>query len=142
MIFSHTAEYAVRAVTYLAQQPPGTLVGSREVSEAAGVPMPFLSKVLQRLARQRLVRSFKGLRGGYELARPAEEITLHMLLAATGGNSQSDRCVLGLAACSEAAPCPLHDSWKGIRGQIVNLLEQTTVADLVRAAVTAQRSVP
>jgi Rrf2 family iron-sulfur cluster assembly transcriptional regulator len=134
MIFSHSTEYAIRAIIFLAQQPAGTLVGAREISRAETIPVPFLWKILQKLARQKIVRSFKGLHGGYELARPADQITIQAMLDATDGEHDAGRCVLGLSQCDEAAPCPLHDQWKEIRGQITNLLAQTTVADLARAA--------
>ena len=139
MIFSHSTEYAIRAVTFLAQQPVGTLLGAREISRAEKIPMPFLWKILQRLARQRIVRSFKGLHGGYELARPADQITIQAMLDATDGEHDAGRCVLGLSQCDESAPCPLHDQWKEIRGQITNLLAQTTVADLARVDILAPR---
>jgi Rrf2 family iron-sulfur cluster assembly transcriptional regulator len=134
MIFSHSTEYAIRAITFLAQQPAGTLVGAREISRAENIPVSFLWKILQKLARQRIVRSFKGLHGGYELARPADQITIQAMLDATDGEHEAGRCVLGLSQCDESAPCPLHEQWKEIRGQITNLLEQTTVADLACVA--------
>ena len=136
MIFSHSAEYAIRAMTFLAQQSAGALVGAREISRAEQIPMPFLSKILQRLAQQKIVRSFKGLHGGYQLARPADQITLQAVLEATDGEQPAGRCVLGLPKCDETAPCPLHDKWKGISVEITTLLEETTVGDLARAATS------
>ena len=136
MIFSHSAEYAIRAMTFLAQQSAGALVGAREISQAEQIPMPFLSKILQRLAQQKIVRSFKGLRGGYQLARPADQITIQAVLDATNGEQPAGRCVLGLSKCDDTSPCPLHDKWKGIRGEITTLLEGTTVGDLARAATS------
>lgn len=139
MIFFHSTEYAIRAMTFLAQQPTGTLVGAREISQAEKIPMPFLWKILQKLARQKIVRSFKGLHGGYELARPADQITIQAMLQATDGEHDAGRCVLGLSHCDETAPCSLHAQWKDIRGQIINLLEKTTVADLARGATRPTR---
>ena len=119
MVFTSSAEYAIRAITHLALLPTGTLAGAKEISRAEGIPMPFLWKILKKLCRRKLVRSFKGLRGGYELARPAEQINLQDLVAATNGDELDGRCVLGLAHCDEDRPCPLHDQWKEIRGQMV-----------------------
>jgi len=136
MLFSGSTEYAIRAVTHLAQLAPGTLAGARDISRAANIPMPFLSKILQKLRRQKLVRSFKGQKGGYELARPAGEITMQDLIIATGGEELEGRCALGLTQCDENQPCPMHDYWKGIRAQLQALYQQTTIADLSRAANT------
>jgi Rrf2 family transcriptional regulator, iron-sulfur cluster assembly transcription factor len=136
MVFTSSAEYAIRAITHLALLPTGTLAGAREISRAESIPMPFLWKILQKLCRRKLVRSFKGLRGGYELARPAELINLQDLVEATNGDELDGRCVLGLAHCDEARPCPLHDQWKEIRSQMVAMLEKTTIADLARIAAS------
>jgi len=134
MFFSRSVEYAVRALTRLARQPSGTLLGAREISEAEGVPMPFLWKVLQVLARRKLVRSFKGARGGYELARPARQITLLFVVTAIDGDRLVRNCLLGLPQCNEEQPCPLHETWKRIRAEMTRMLEQTTLADLARIA--------
>lgn len=134
MLFSRSAEYAVRAMTFLAMQPAGKLTGAREIAEAESIPIPFLWKILQNLARKRLIRSFKGLRGGYELAAPANKITLQSVLGATDGEDVTGGCVLGLAMCSEENACPLHDTWKRIRGEMSAMLEQNTLADLAQVA--------
>ena len=131
-MFSRSAGYAIQALTYLAAQPPGKLTGAREIAEAAQIPMPFLWKILRNLSRQRLVRSFKGVRGGYELARAAEKITVAQVLAASPDARHIDSCVLGLDQCNESAPCPLHQSWKTLRSQIDDLLKETSLADLAR----------
>ncbi len=137
MVLSRTAEYALRAMTYLAMQPAGKVVGARAISDAERIPMPFLWKILHTLTRQRLIRSFKGIHGGYELARPSDEITLHAVVFATDGTDFSAQCVLGLPKCGEENACPLHDTWKEIRGRMTDMLEQTTLADLAR--VTRKR---
>jgi Rrf2 family protein len=134
MILSRTAEYALRAMTFLAAQPAGKLAGARAISEAEHIPMPFLWKILHTLARQRLIRSFKGIHGGYELARPGNEITLHSVVFATDGTDFTGQCVLGLPKCGEANACPLHDTWKEIRSRMTDMMEQTTLADLARVA--------
>ena len=56
------------------------------------------------------------------------------LVAATNGDELEGRCVLGLALCDADRPCPLHDQWKEIRGQMVAMLEKTTIAVLARIA--------
>lgn len=138
MLFSRSTEYAVRAMTFLARQPSGKLSGAKEIAAAENIPIPFLWKILQNLARRRLIRSFKGLRGGYELAMPAASITLQAVVGATDGEDVSGGCVLGLAVCSEENACPLHDTWKRIRGEMSAMLEQNTLADL--AQVTRRRA--
>ena len=133
-MFSRSAGYAIQALTYLAAQPPGKLTGAREIAEEAQMPMPFLWKILRNLSQKKLVRSFKGVRGGYELARAAEKISVRQVLAASPDGRHTDDCVLGLDQCNESAPCPLHESWKTVRSQIDDLLKETSLADLARNA--------
>jgi Rrf2 family transcriptional regulator, iron-sulfur cluster assembly transcription factor len=137
MLFPRPVEYAIRAMTLLASRESGHLTGAREISEAEKIPMPFLWKILRVLTRRKLVRSFKGIRGGYELARPAERIRLNDIFIATDGKDFRDTCVLGLPECDNQFPCPLHEQWKQIRGTMVEMLDHTSVADLAR--VTQKR---
>jgi len=138
-MFSRSAGYAVQALTYLAAQPSGKLTGAREIGAAAQIPMPFLWKILRHLSQEKLVRSFKGVRGGYELARPAEKITLGQILAVTPDSGLASSCVLGLSQCDDKYPCPLHDLWKKVRGEIDEMMRGTTLADLAHTAPRASR---
>jgi Rrf2 family iron-sulfur cluster assembly transcriptional regulator len=133
-MFSRSTEYAIRAMVYLACQPSGKLTGGRDIARAEEIPAPFLWKILHHLARQKLIRSFKGVRGGYELARPASDITVEDIIQATDGGDVFSACVLGLPECSEENPCPLHDAWKEVRGHLTEMVERITLADLAEVA--------
>jgi Rrf2 family iron-sulfur cluster assembly transcriptional regulator len=131
-MFSRSAGYSIQALTYLAGQPPGKLTGAREIAAAAGIPMPYLWKILRNLSQQKLLRSFKGVRGGYELARPAHKISVSEILAATPDIGLVATCVLGLGRCDDHNPCALHTSWQDLRAKIENLMDRKTLADLAR----------
>ncbi|HZP01162.1 MAG TPA: Rrf2 family transcriptional regulator [Terriglobia bacterium] len=133
MLLSHATSYAIRALTYLAKQPPGKLTGTKEISESEGIPSSFLGKVLIQLRRGRLVRSYKGIGGGYELALPPDRINLLMIARCTGGEEILDVCILEDRDCSSLRPCALHDSWMSIRDQLRSVLEKNTLAKLVQA---------
>lgn len=133
-MFSRSAEYAIRALTFLAAQQPGKLSGAREIAEAEDIPMPFLWKILQKLAAKKLVRSFRGVRGGYELARPSQRITLHKILKELGEAEALERCILGFAQCREKHPCPLHILWAEHRKSLTRELRSTTLSDLSAVA--------
>jgi Rrf2 family iron-sulfur cluster assembly transcriptional regulator len=132
MLFSRSAEYAIRAMTFLALQEAGKLAGAREISQSESIPMPFLWKILRTLNKRKLVRSFKGIHGGYELAAAAERISLSTILDATDGNELRDSCVVGLPECDNRNPCPLHEQWKGIRASLTRMLDETSLVDLAR----------
>lgn len=137
MLFSRSTEYAIRAMTFLASREPGKRAGAREISGAEHIPMPFLWKILQILTRHRLVRSFKGMHGGYELAAAAHQVPLSAIVSATDGADFRDSCVLGLPECDNRNPCPLHEQWKGVRARMTSMLDETSLADL--AHVTKAR---
>lgn len=140
MLFSRSTEYAIRAMTFLASREPGRRAGAREISEAENIPMPFLWKILQILTRRRLVRSFKGMHGGYELAAAADQVPLGAIVTATDGAEFRDSCVLGLPECDNQNPCPLHEQWKGVRASVTSMLDETSLADLARVTKTRRQA--
>ena len=129
-MFARSSGYAVQALTHLAGQPSGRLVGAREMATTLHIPMPFLWKILRKLGQQKLVRSFKGVHGGYELARPAETIYVSEILLAGREEPQVWGCILGLEKCNDQQSCPLHAYWKDLRTQLERRLESATLADL------------
>ena len=138
MIYSKPCEYAIRALVYLARFPDHGAAQGTEIAKAEGLPAPVLGKVLQELVRKGLLESRRGPGGGFRLARNPELITLRDVVAAIDGLDQFAECAVGLAGCSDNSPCPLHDTWKGIRTQLMNYLETTTLADMA-AAVTGKK---
>ncbi len=129
-MFSRTAEYAIRAMVNLAVQPPGKLTSGKAIAHKAQIPVPFLWKILQLLTRRRLIRSFKGVRGGYELALPADQISLLSIFQALELSDSFDRCALGLPECSEEHACAMHNQWKGVRANFLDFLQRNTLSDL------------
>jgi Rrf2 family transcriptional regulator, iron-sulfur cluster assembly transcription factor len=137
-MFSRSSGYAIQALTYLAAQPSGRLVGAREIATSLQIPMPFLWKILRKLSQEKLVRSFKGVHGGYELARPASSIRLSEVLLVGHDSGLLGDCVLGLSACDEHDPCALHEQWKDLRAEMERKMKTTRLSDLVRRAQPGQ----
>lgn len=134
MIFTNPLQYAIRAMTYLGDQEVGKLSSIREISRAEAIPRPYLAKIVNRLARRKLLRSRRGPLGGVMLGRPASRITVGDIVDAMGGGLQAKQCLLGLAECSDHARCPVHESWKNVRQILTQALHEKTVNDLVRTA--------
>jgi Rrf2 family protein len=128
-ILSQTAEYAVRAVVYLASAEPGRLVRVGEVAEAIGVPQNYLSKTLHQLVRAGVLASTRGPAGGFRLASPAERMTL-VDVVAPFDSLEPRGCLLGRPVCSDRTACPAHWRWKPVTQSARDFLEHTTVADL------------
>jgi Rrf2 family protein len=133
MLFSGLCEYAIRALSHMAEAPAET-AGAVEIAKAEDVPLPVLSKVLQELVRKGLLESRRGPGGGFRLSRRPELITLRDIVAAIDGLDHFMDCVAGLKECSDETPCPLHHTWIGMRAQILASLETTTLDQMSLAA--------
>jgi Rrf2 family transcriptional regulator, iron-sulfur cluster assembly transcription factor len=138
MIYSKPCEYAIRALVFLARFPDHGEAQGTEIAKAEGLPAPVLAKVLQELVRKGLLESRRGPGGGFWLARNPRLITLRDVVAAIDGLDQFAECAVGLEGCSDNSPCPLHDTWKGLRAQLMNYLETTTLTDMA-AALTRKK---
>lgn len=133
MLFTRPCQYAIRALAHLAAHRGGPLCRAQEIAQAEGIPGPFLAAVLQELVRSGLVKSSKGPRGGFCLARPAERITLYEIMEAMGSVRSLPQCAIGLEECSGDMLCPLHDEWQAVRQRLVDYLQGVTVADMAAA---------
>jgi len=133
VIYSRACEYAIRGLAHLAERRHGDLVRLRDIARAEDIPQPFLAKVFQDLVWAGVLESARGRSGGYALARPAAQITLHEIREAIDGAADLTRCAVGLGECSDTMPCPLHDTFKPIRERIKQYLQRTTLADIARA---------
>lgn len=133
MIYSRSAEYAIRAFMHLATVPPGKYAMVKNIAEQSDIPTHFLAKILQQLARKGFLRSSKGPTGGFALRKPAAEVTMIELVESIDGLTDYRRCPGGMTECNDDQPCGLHDSWKTLRDRIMEYLERTTIADLAEA---------
>ncbi|MFZ1699508.1 MAG: Rrf2 family transcriptional regulator [Pyrinomonadaceae bacterium] len=131
MLFSKTTGYGIRALVYLAKNSTNDLCGLQEIAEQEGIPSAYLGKLLGDLRKHQLLRSVKGIHGGYELAQPADSITLWDVYQILDPLIDFDQCILGLDHCQNKCPCALHDSWMPLRENFVNLLQTKTIADIV-----------
>jgi len=133
MLYTRSAEYAIRAFVHLAELPTGEYAMAKDIAAEAGIPAHFLAKLLQQLARDGFLKSSKGPRGGFRLSQPAEEISMLRIVEAIDGAGRYDRCIGGSAECDDRAACGMHDSWMLLRSRIIDYLGGTSVADLAKA---------
>lgn len=132
-MLSHTAEYALRAVLYIAQHQTETeLVRNDVIAEALDVPRNYLSKILHTLGREKLLQSTRGPSGGFRLARNPDNVSLLQVVEPFDDFGGPRSCLLGRPRCSDRNPCPAHNRWKGISEQVGAFFRNTTVGDLLR----------
>ena len=131
-MLSKTCEYAVRAVIYIAQQTKdGNRVGIKDVAKGIDSPEYFIAKILQEMVRKNLLQSTKGPNGGFHLDEKDMKNSLAVIVRHFDGDKIFSGCALGLKRCSEKNPCTLHQQFKEIRNTLKNLLETTTINQLV-----------
>ncbi|MBW2387700.1 MAG: Rrf2 family transcriptional regulator [Deltaproteobacteria bacterium] len=132
MVLSQTAEYALRAMAWLATAPTREPVRAKDLSVATGIPSHYLSKVMRRLVLAGLLISQKGQGGGFLLAKAPSEIPFIDILNAVDAFPTEGRCAFGWGECDEVRPCPLHASWSQLNEQFKAWAEGTTLAELAR----------
>ncbi|MCB9050543.1 MAG: Rrf2 family transcriptional regulator [Lewinellaceae bacterium] len=131
-MFSKACEYGIRASVYLARQAEkGERASLAEIAKAIDSPMAFTAKILQLLARNEIIISYKGPSGGYEISEERlARIRLSHIVKAIDGDKVYRGCGLGLKECNASKPCPLHFQFKAIRDELKEMLQSTTVQDL------------
>ncbi|MGV3525043.1 MAG: RrF2 family transcriptional regulator [Candidatus Sericytochromatia bacterium] len=138
-MISQTTEYALRAMVHLANgQAADGRVSQTAQQIAAGtkVPLGYLSKVLQSLSRGGLIRSQRGLGGGFSLSREASEISVYEIVQLVDPLKRIHSCPLGLDAHRHAL-CPLHAKLDGAMALVENSFRKTSIADLIEGNVPA-----
>lgn len=138
MLLSKTSQYAIQALIYLATQNPRPRVLNKETAQKLGIPQAYLAKIMQVLCAGGLVASQRGCSGGFRLNRAAEEISLMHVLKITEGEGLSTNCLLGLKECKEETACPMHDQWVPVKREIIEMLNQQTLATLRDAVMSGQ----
>jgi len=131
---TRASDYAVRVMIHLAGLPPRSTERQSELSKATNVSGHFLSKVLQQLARARLIRSQRGSGGGYALAVAAESVTLLDVVQAIEGPVRLNQCIEEGPACERKSWCPAHQVWAEAQAAIVTVLGRVTMARLAAEA--------
>ena len=135
-MISKTGLYVIRALAALAELPEDQWIGTASLAEKTKAPVNYLSKLLHTLAREGLVLSQKGVRGGIRLARPAHRISLYQALDPFEDFSRLNECLLGTEHCRADNPCAVNARWEPVRRQYLRFLHETTAADLVADART------
>ena len=132
-ILSKASLYGIRAAVYVAlMRDDRKYVPIKEVSSELGISFHFLTKILQKLTNHKIMISYRGPNGGVALAKPAGDISLMDMITAIEPHEEFDQCILGLAGCGEAMPCPLHEQWGEARDQIKAMFDNTNLAELGR----------
>jgi Rrf2 family protein len=127
---SKKVDYALIALMYLANQGAGEAAPSREIASGCGLPPDLLAKILQRLAREGVVVSHQGTKGGYSLGRPAEHIGVVSVIEAVDGPLSLTQCFTGDGACEQVDTCSVKSPLQRLNEKVLRTLSRVTVAML------------
>ena len=131
-MLSNTSKYAIRAVIYLALNAgEEKKIGIKQISRDLSIPTPFLGKILQTLAKHKLLSSTKGPHGGFGLGRNAENIYLIDIVDIIDGQDIFSKCLIRLDDCNGKEPCSMHDKYAEIRIQLLELFKNQNVSELI-----------
>jgi len=130
MQITRQADYAVRAVLYLARNGDQRTATSM-IAEEQRIPPSFLAKIVSQLSIAGLLHTSRGARGGVTLARTPKEITLLEVIEAIDGPIQLNECVGESSSCSFDDDCPLRPVWCDAQEDLVRKLKGTNFSDMV-----------
>ena len=136
MLLSKSCVYGLRAALYLASKEKEEFTPIKPMSERLEISFHFLTKILQQLTAEGILESFKGPNGGVRLKKSGTEVQLIDIVLAIDGPQLLTECALGLPGCGVKNPCPLHDKWAETRDAIHEMLEKTTLTELVHKGKT------
>lgn len=135
-MLSATCKYGIRAVIFIASKPQvKSNTGLKEIAEKLAIPQPYLAKILQVLARKKILHSTKGPHGGFYLLIPAEKLTLMDIIDAIDGRNFFDSCYITGERCNLDRPddgrCVLHNDLRAEKIRLENFFSSKTIDQLV-----------
>ncbi len=131
MQITRQADYAVRAMLYLARRGQTERAATSQVAEEQHIPPSFLAKIISQLSIAGLLHTSRGARGGVTLAREPKDITLLEVIEAIDGPIRLNECVGDSSACTFDEHCPLRPVWCDAQSELVTRLKGTNFAQLV-----------
>jgi len=129
---SKIIDYGTLVLTHMASCPQ-RLFSAADLAATLGLGQPVVSKVLKALSHHDLVKGSRGSKGGYELSRPAEEISIAQIIDALEEQPFGlTECSATPGACTIEADCRIRTNWQRINAVVRRTLEDTSLADMIR----------
>ncbi len=138
-MISQTAEYALRAVVYLADKGDAPQT-TQQIAEVTRVPTGYLAKVMHTLGRSRIVHARRGLHGGFTLAVPPEKLTVLDVVQAVDPVQRIEHCPLGIP--DHKSLCPLHARLDDTAAMVEKALGASTISELLAVAKRGEAPKP
>ena len=130
MTLTKTTEYALRTLRHMSDQEQ-TILSAEVLHRDLKIPKKYLQRLLTDLSKSGLLRSVRGRKGGFALARKTTEITLADIVEAVEGLQKSPRCFFGFDRCALDSPCAMHEVWSRTQESLVAVLSSTHLSDVI-----------
>ena len=124
-------EYAIRGLQELARRESEAPVQLKSIAGACEVSEAFLAKIFQMLAQSGIVKSHRGVKGGFSLGRPASEITLREVVEVCEGGIVLNHCLRSVDPCHNAENCYISKVWREAQDALTGALEKTHLSDVI-----------
>jgi len=131
MQITRQADYATRAILYLARNRNGKRVATSQVAKEQKIPSSFLAKIISQLSIAGMLHTSRGAHGGISLARNPEQITLLQVIEAIDGPIQLNVCIGREGVCSFEDNCPIQLVWCDAQNELITKLRNTNFAQLI-----------
>jgi Rrf2 family protein len=132
MQITRETDYAIRCVHFLSSRKDGTLIVDK-IAEQMCIPKTFLAKILQKLVKAGIVKSFRGAKGGCQLTRKPADITLLDVIEAIQGPVAMNACALDSSVCGLSSKCSVHPVWVEVRKEVETILRNKNFADFLKS---------
>ncbi len=130
-MLSNSAEYALKAVLYIADESHRRPVRAAEVAIELEIPANYLSKILHELARAGVLESFRGRTGGFVLSKSPDETSLGEVVSCFDRIIEpGGLCLLSRAGCDPDQPCSAHARWNSVQETVKDFFENTMISHL------------
>jgi len=126
MQITRQADYAIRAVLYLAQSENSGRAPTKTIAEEKLIPPSFLAKIISQLSVAGILQTSRGARGGVSLSRPPEEISLLDVIEAIDGPILLNECTSEYTDCEFADDCPMRPVWEAAHEDLTKRLKNAT----------------
>ncbi len=131
MRLTRGSDYGLRGMLYMTHLPRGQVCLVGEVAAAENLPESYLAKIFQDLARNRLLVSHRGAKGGFSLVNDPSEINLLQIIEAVEGPIAIVPCLDAREGCNQAESCKVYETLDAAQSQMISVLAKTTLADLM-----------
>ena len=134
MQLTQAADYSFRVILYLSHLKPGEIATAKTIAEHEEIPMRYLLKIIRSLVKSGILNSYRGIEGGYGIAKTPDQINFLDVIEAVDGPIQINRCLEDKSYCSKhwCESCPVHQAFNTIQANLISDLKSYNIAVLLK----------